>query len=153
MNRITAIIDTEILMLETEMEHTDKHVINTETLKNRVMLHINFDGENDETKYCTKVGFGQVIQSRLFNNGYRSVRTGLFVNVDRCESISYLNEIVKNADASETTKAMVKERLKKIRDTKLSGQIEFDISGNIINGLTNPLSEDEFMEMLRADAV
>lgn len=153
MNRLSNIIDEEIMLIEAEMEYAKKHVMKTDTLKERVLLHVHFDGKNDETKYVQKVGFGQVIQSRLYANGYRSIRMGLFVNLDRCEDIVYLQTLLKNADLAAEDKAMVRDRIKQLRDTKMTGQIEFDINGSVIKGLISPITEQELMDMLEADAV
>lgn len=153
MTRLTAIIDEEILILENELKETDNHVIKTATLKDRVMRHIQFDGKNEETQYCAKVGFSQTIQMRLWVKGYRSLRTGFFINLDNCENVPYLQELLANADLAVSERERVKDRIKSLRDKKLSGQIEFDIAGNVINGLTNPLTESELMELILDDAI
>lgn len=153
MKNISFVVDFSIGSIESEMESGGKHVIKTETIKNRVLSRVEIGGINDDSDYLTDVGLAQIIQQRLYYRGYRSVRTGKFVNLDRCEDIDYLQQMLENADISAQEKICVAKRIKKIRDEKLSGQIEFTIDGSILSGLHVPLSEEEFIEKLEKDAI
>ena len=148
-NRVTEIISIEIELIESEMEQFDKHVIRTATLKDRCMNHLDFDCGNDETEYCTTVGFSQVIQSQLYNHGYRSVRRGLFVNLERCESLPYLQAMEDNEDLDVKTKQIVLAKIKERKD----GQSRMKFDGAEFVGYIEMPNEEDFIEMLEADAV
>lgn len=153
MKNVSFIVDMVISGIEDEMFASGKHVIRTDTIRQRSMVSIRVDAGNDDTKYLAEIGFGQVVQSRLYSRGYRSVRCGMFVNVDRCEDIDYLQELLKNADINMADKERVRDRIKKLRDSKILGQIYFDIDGDIISGLVVPISEEELIGKLEEDAV
>lgn len=146
MKYITNIVDHEIELLEISMEHQEKHLISTDTLKERCLAHIDIDTGNDDTEWLSKIGFGQVIQSRLYAHGYRSVRTGFFVNFDKVTDIEYLAALLANAETNVLEKEMIKEQIKK----KCDGQ-------GFLNPETMevvmPMNEEEFMQKIMADAV
>ena len=146
---VTFVIDQEIDLIETLMAQNDKHMISTETLKNRTLLHIVLMSGNDDTEWLADVGLGQAIQSRLWAHGYRSVRRGYFVNLDTCEDVNYLVALYDNADINVSERVMVRERIKKIRNQRCDGQLSFDANGKIII----PITEEEFMSRIIADAV
>ncbi len=152
MNRVSEIVDIEITLIEEEMQRLGRHVIRTETVRERALRHIYFDGENEETKYCTRIGFGQVIQSRLQTRGYRSIREGRFVNAAKCDSIPYLTELLRHAKLTADEKAAVAKRISVLRHTKMTGQEVFDTSGLDLEIIIPP-NEKEFTEMVEADAV
>lgn len=149
-NRVTEIISVEIELIESELERFGKHVIRTATLKDRCMNHLFFECGNDETEYCTTVGFAQAIQSQLYNHGYRSVRRGMFVNLERCESLQYLQAMEDNEDLDIKTKQIVLAKIKELKDGQ--SKMKFDKNGNFVEYIEMP-NEDDFMEMLEADAV
>lgn len=149
-NRVTEIISVEIELIESELERFDKHIIRTATLKDRCMSYLVFDCGNDETEYCTAVGFAQAIQSQLYNHGYRSIRRGMFANLDRCENAVYLQAMVDNEDVDIKSKQIVLAKLKELRDGQ--SKMKFDENGNFVEYVEMP-NEDDFMEMLEADAV
>ena len=153
MKNISFVVDFSIGSIESEMEASGKHVIKTETIKSRVLSRVEIGGINDDSDYLTDVGLAQIIQQRLYNRGYRSVRTGKFVNLDRCEDIDYLQQMLDNANISTQEKICVAKSIKQTRDDKLTGQIEFTIDGSILSGLHVPLSEEEFIEKLEKDAI
>ena len=93
----------------------------------------------------------QVIQSRLFSRGYRSIRTGLFINIDTCTNIEYLRIILNNAEQTAEDKAKVAARLK----TLLDGQsgMKFDPETMDFLGWQEKPTEESFMMDLEADAI
>ena len=153
MKPISRLIDETITRIENIMIDSDKHVIKTESIKARVSAKTKIHGINENSTYLAGIGLGQVIQSRLNERGYRSVRCGMFVNIDNCDDIDYLNKIVENADQTAETRSRARARIKALRDKKLTGQLEFDIHGNVINGIRDTMTEEELLEKLEADAV
>lgn len=131
------------------MAEANKHVIRTGTVKTRSMAHLFFDGQNEETKECTEIGFDQKIHARLYARNYRSVRTGLFINLDRCESVIRLEELLKNADTSLEDKKTIWKRIK----DKLDGQMEMSFDGPDLIGYEETMTEEEFVADLEADAI
>lgn len=145
----TEIVDLSLAYLESELFKKGKHVINTDTLKEMVLRHVQIDAGNDETKRLADIGLGQVIQQRLYNAGYRSIRLSLFVNLDRCVDIEYLGELLRSADIAVEEKEKVRTRIRELRNSRLDGQLRFDEDLQVIV----PINEDEFMERLLADAI
>ena len=148
MKNISAIIDREITIIESEMLRYGRHAIKTETLKNRVLNHISLESDDEDEQWLKEVGFGQAIQMRLHARGYRSVQIGYFVNLDRCDSIPYLVQMLHNQDADVRDRsaiaAIIKDALK-----NYDAQVTFDSDGKIYV----PITRDELNEMLEADAV
>lgn len=153
MRNPSIVVDRIINVLEAKMAQEDKHIIKTDTIKRIALGEVVISGNNEDTEWLASVGFGQVIQSRLQKRGYRSVRKGRFVCLNNCEDVEYLHQLLQAADISVEEKDDIRNKIRKIRDAKLSGQIRFDFDGNIISGLFIPLSEEELMEKLEADAV
>lgn len=153
MKNISIIVGGIISDIEVALESKGKHIIKTKTIRERTLGCVEIKGVNDDSDYLADVGLGQVIQSQLYTKGYRSVRNGFFVNLDRCEDIEYLQKLLENADTTANDKIMIRNRIKSLRDKKLSGQIEFDIIGNVVNGLNIPMNESEFMERLEGDSL
>lgn len=149
-NRVTEIISIEIELIESEMERFGKHVIRTATLKDRCMNHLILECGNDETQYLTDIGFGQAIQSGLYTHGYRSVRRGMFVNLERCESLPYLQAMEDNEDLDVKTKQIVLAKIKALKDGQ--SKMKFDTEGNFIEYVEMP-NENDFIDMLEADAI
>ena len=135
--------------IELQMAETNKHVIRVNTVKARAMEHIVFDGQNEDTKKCTEVGFDQMVHSRLNEHGYRSVRTGRFINLERCDSVIRLEELLKNADTNIEDKKKIWKRIK----DKLDGQMKMSFDGAVLVGYEETMTEEEFLADLEADAV
>lgn len=148
-SNVTTVIDVIIDGIELQMAENNKHVIRTETIKNRAMEYLFFDGQNEETRKCTEIGFDQMVHSRLNERGYRSVRTGRFINLERCDSVIRLEELLKNADTSVEDKKKIWKRIK----DKLDGQMKMSFDGADLVGYEETMTEEEFLADLEADAV
>ena len=111
---ITAITDFELKALETKMLSDDKHLISTYTLRKRIEDQFDLSDESRDREYLMAIGLGQIIQSRLYANGYRSVRMGYFVNLDKCENVPYLYALLQNEDILVKEKAAVKKKIARI---------------------------------------
>lgn len=146
MKNVTQIIDIEIELMEGILATQGKHLISTDTLKRRCIDHFVIDTGNADTEYLASIGFAQAMQSRLYAHGYRSVRKGYFINFDRCEDINYLIAMYNNEDGDIRDKQKMLKQIK----AKLDPQIKFtDINCELII----PMTEEEFMEKIMADAV
>ena len=140
------IFDQEIVFIEIEMEQLNKHLISTETLMQRALPHFDIDAGTDSTEYFTDVGVRQVMQSRLYAHGYRSVRRGYFVNLDRCDSLEYLQALLGNSELDVENREKVMRKIKEKRDAQTS----MDFATGTIHV---PMTEEEFMREIEADAV
>lgn len=149
MNPIYQVAIAQVARIEALHESTGRHLIRTETIKEAVRERIDIGGVNEESDYLIDVGIGQVVQSVLYSKGYRSVQTGYFVNLDKCENPFYLTNLLNNAEVEEKAKIGIKQRIDAIRHTYCDGQYRFDANGDLIQ----PLTEEEFNEMLRRDAI
>ncbi|MBR3320750.1 MAG: hypothetical protein IKG04_02270 [Exiguobacterium sp.] len=149
-SRISKIVDLVIDGIEIQLMESNKHVIRIETVKNRAMEYIEFDAKNDDTVQCVKIGFDQIVHIRLHDYGYRSVRTGMFINLDDCDNIKRLKELFDSADTSVADKQKVMMRIKK----KLDGQMvmQFDEEGHCTDYIET-MTEEEFVADLEADAI
>ena len=148
MKNISAIIDTEILLLESELEQSDRHGIKTETLKNRVLKHVNIESEDEDREYLLSVGFGQAIQMRLHAHGYRSVLYGHFIKLDGCKNVPFLIQMLNNQDSDIKDRSAVASHLKDLIKT-YDAQCNFEMNGKY----NVPIPRDELMEMLEADCI
>lgn len=154
MKPISAKIDSVITTLEAVMLSTDKHVIKADSIKQRVLNSTIIVGVNDDSTYLAGVGLSKMIQSRLWERGYRCVQSGMFVNIDNCDDIDYLNQIVENAETNEETRARAKDRVKALRDAcEQLAQTSFILDGNKYIGIKVPPTPEELLEKLEADAV
>ena len=152
MRHITRIVKDAIAGIEMEMATGRKHAIKTETIKRRCNLKYPISGE-DDFSYLATVGLAQIIQSQLYERGYRSVRTGIFVNFNSCNDPHYLNAMLENADGLEQEKVMSKKKLIGEFKKKKDPQISFYFDDQGIPHLKVPMTEEEFLEKLEADAV
>ena len=148
MKNISAIIDTEILLLESELEQSDKHGIKTETLKKRVLKHVNIESEDEDREYLLGVGFGQAIQMRLHAHGYRSVLYGHFIKLDECKNIPFLVQMLNNQDSDIKDRSKIASRIK-----ELIKAYDAQCSFGMDNKYNVPIPRDELMEMLEADCI
>ena len=147
--RISTIIDQIIDNIEIQLEAKNKHVIKTDTVKERALEHINLECGNDDTRRCAEIGFDQIVHNRLYQYGYRSIRMGLFINLDSCDNIQRLQELLNSADSSVQDKQKIWLKIKKQRD----GQIEMQFNGAEHTGYIETMTEEEFIDDLLADAI
>lgn len=148
MKDISKIVDQEIRLLESSLDIRHRHVMKTETIRQRVLQYFD-SAEAIINAQLESEGLTQVIQRRLHANGYRSVRKGYFVNLERCFDIPYLNALQQNADITAAERELAAERIRKIREERLDGQLYFDKNMDIYV----PMNESEFMVRLERDAV
>lgn len=146
MRNESLVFDQEITYLEIEMDDARKHLISTETLRNRAIPHFDIATDSETADYFVDVGIGQVMQSRLHARGYRSVRRGYFVNLDRCDSLEYLTALLGNSELDIESREKVMKKIKEKRD----GQTSIDFATGTIHV---PMTEEEFMREIEADAV
>lgn len=148
-SRISKIVDMVIDNVEIQLTESNKHVIRVETVKNRAMVHIDLGGINEDSDRCIEVGFDQIVHNRLYNYGYRSVRTGMFINLDACESIPRLKALLDSEDATIADKQKVWAKIKK----QLDGQMRMQFEGSELASYVETMTEEEFLADLEADAV
>lgn len=154
MTNVTYVIDAMISMAEAEMAERDKHLISVERLRQRVRRRLPLDARGDDSVYCMDTGLNFLISQRLYAKGYRSVRSGFHVNLDRCFDVDYLVKLSDNADLAAEEKAYVSERIRAIKETRCDGQYVLDIDENgTIVGTVETMNEEEFMEKVVSDAV
>lgn len=154
--RVTQLIDLEISVLEAALEESNKHVIRSETLRKRVLLHIDISNEDKDIEAMTRTGFSQAVEQRLYRAGYRSVKVGYFVNLEKCENIVYLNELLRNADVRIEDKARIKDRIREIRDAigkKADGQGRMILNGTDLVGIEFSPTKEEITAFLNGDSV
>lgn len=148
--RISQVIDEVIDNIELQMEQENKHVIKIETVKARAMEFIIFDCQNEDTRKCTEIGFDQMVHVRLNQYGYRSVRTGMFINLDRETGLQRLKALLDSADTTATDKALVADRIRR----KFDGQMKMDFGEDgALLGYKETMTEEEFVADLEADAI
>ena len=116
MRNITIFVEEAINELERQIAETGKHVIKTESIKDLVNPRIIISGANDDSTYLAEIGFGQVIQSRLYEHGYRSLGKGYFVNLNSCRDVHYLMMLYDNADTSVADKVRIRKLIKEHRE-------------------------------------
>lgn len=147
--RISTIIDQIIDDIEIQLETENKHVIKVDTIKDRALEHITIDCNNEDSQRCAEIGFDQVVHGRLYQYGYRSIRMGLFVNLDSCDNVKRLRELLNSADSSLQDKQKIWMKIKK----QLDGQIEMQFDGAEHMGYVETMTEEEFIDDLLADAI
>ena len=149
-SRISKVVDAVIDGIEIQLKEENKHVIRIDTVKERSLVHIVFDGNNEDTKKCIEIGFDQIVHSRLHEYGYRSVRTGMFISLDDCDNIKRLKELLDSADVSTKEKQLVWAQIKKKFDGQMA--MQFGEDGEHA-GYVETMTEEEFIEDLEADAI
>ena len=152
MKNITKIVKDAISEIEFEMTRDKKHAIRTDTIKQRCNMKFPIEGE-DDFSYLATVGLAQVIQGQLYERGYRSVRVGMFVNFDSCNDPHYLAAMLDNAELLEDEKIGKRRDLIEAFKKKKDPQISFYFDADGIPHLKVPMTEEEFLEKLKADAV
>lgn len=149
MRNITIFVEEAINELERQIAETGKHVIKTESIKDLVNPRIIISGANDDSTYLAEIGFGQVIQSRLYEHGYRSLGKGYFVNLNSCRDVHYLMMLYDNADTSVADKV----RIRKLIREQCDGQGVYIFDGVEPIGTRFNMTEEEFYDQVKADAV
>ena len=149
MNNVWRVAIKQIEIAEQLMEGQGKHLIRTDSIRERIKDRMNLAGVDDDSDYLVDVGIGQVIQSVLYSRDYRSVQTGYFVNLAKCDNPTYLNRLLANAETAEDAKTRIRMRIKELREQACDQQYRFDINGNIIK----PMTPEEFDRMLEEDAI
>ena len=148
-SRLSTIIDQIIDDIEIQLNADNKHVNKLDTGKERALEFITIDCNNDDAQKCAEIGFDQIVHGRLYQYGYRSVRMGLFINLDSCDNIKRLQELLNSADASLQDKQKIWQKIKK----QLDGQIEMQFDGAEHTGYIETMTEEEFINDLLADAI
>ena len=148
-SRVSTIIDQIIDDIEIQLERDSKHVIKVDTIKDRASEFITIDCNNDDSQRCAEIGFDQVVHNRLYQYGYRSIRMGLFINLDSCDNVQRLRELLNSADSSLQDKQKIWMKIKK----QLDGQIEMQFDGSEHTGYVETMTEEEFIDDLLADAI
>lgn len=151
MKDYTHIIDAVIDGMELEAAKKNKHVLKTETIRYRVLLHIDTQTGDEWKDDFIRIGLQQVIQSRLYVRGYRSIQTGYFVKVSTCQNIAYLKIASENADDNAKTKAGIAGMIKALLNSL--AQIEMKFNGVNFDDYIIPETSETLMEEIEADAL
>jgi len=124
----------------------NKHVIRTETMKNRILGHSDIVTSDTNTRYLAEIGIQQVIQSVLNSNGFYSVANGFFVSLNECKNLVRLKIMLRNANRREESAEGTKDTMEAItfRQLKMEG-LELE--------LVEEPAFDELIEDLEADAI
>lgn len=152
MNKVWYVVGTVIDRLTEELEASGRHAIKTATIRARCASYIDLSCDSEDAEYLAGIGFGQIIQSCLNNRGFRSIREGMFINLDKCTDIEYLTALYKNAEISAEERIVIRDRISALAQ-KHDGQSSLIIEGNKILGIREGMTEEEFMRRLEADAV
>lgn len=115
------VVDTIINLLESQMRHEKKHLLKTDTIIRLVAFRIDLSDELPEREELLAIGIKQVIQGRLYAHGYFSIQTGYFVNIEQCENLFYLQNIIDNKDSTIESKVKARNRIKVLKG--LDGQM------------------------------
>lgn len=151
MKDYTHIIDAVIDSMELEAAEKDKHVLKTETIWNRTLLHIDTETGDEWKDDFIRLGLQQVIQSRLYVRGYRSIQTGYFVKVSTCQNIGYLKIASENADGNAKIKAGIAGMIRELLNSL--AQIEMKFAGADFEDYIIPETSETLMEEIEADSV
>ena len=139
------VVDTIINLLESQMRHEKKHLLKTDTIIRLVAFRIDLSDELPEREELLAIGIKQVIQGRLYAHGYFSIQTGYFVNIEQCENLFYLQNIIDNKDSTIESKVKARNRIKVLKG--LDGQMV------LVPDQTNAVwpQETKTVEELQAD--
>ena len=139
------VVDTIINLLESQMRREKKHLLKTDTIIRLVTSHIDLSDELPEREELLAIGIKQVIQGRLYAHGYFSIQTGYFVNIEQCENLFYLQNIIDNKDSTIESKVKARNRIKVLKG--LDGQMV------LVPDQTNAVwpQETKTVEELQAD--
>jgi len=152
MREITRAVENAIQVLEAKADREKKHVIKTGSIRLFIPRQLVDDwvGQDTDTAYLANCGLAQVIQSRLYEHGYRSLGNGYFVKLDICDNPEYLTELYNNADVSVKDKVAIRRRIKE----RCDGQSEaiFSEDGQFI-GYKFSKTQEEFYACVEGDSV
>lgn len=148
-SHISEVVDLAIDMLEDRMVTEGRHILKTKSVRAFIENHIDADPQTEDEKILYATGLSQVIEQRLFKRGYRSVRKGRFSNLDECEDVLYLQEMLKNALENSGTKDDSVQRIR----AKLDGQMKMIPDSDGTLNIIDTMTEEEFVARLEADAV
>lgn len=152
MREIVRAVENAIQVLEAKADREGKHVIKTGSIRKHIPNRLVSDwiGLDTETAYLAKCGLTQVVQSRLYEHGYRSLGDGFFVKLDTCSNPEYLVELYNNADTSVQEKIAIRRRIKEQCDGQ--GAMIWANDGSLI-GYEFAKTQEEFYACVKADAV
>ena len=152
MREIVRAAENALLVLEAKADREGKHVIRTSSIKALIPGHLVSDwiGQDTETAYLAKCGLAQVIQSRLYEHGYRSLGGGYFVKLDICSNPEYLVELYNSADTSVRDKITIRRRIKERCDGQYTAVFSDD--GQFVRYEFN-MTQEEFFVCVEDDAV
>ena len=134
-------------MLKHEMARSGKHVIRTETLKNRIRPHVEITTDDANEKYLMEGGLAQTVQSVLWQDGWRSVKDGYFVSLEECENLVRLKQMLRNANTRKDQAEKAYENVKSVECRQLV------IAGIECDELIEEPSEEDLIAELEADAI
>ena len=145
------VVDSIINMLEGRMRHEKKHLLKTDTIIRLVTLHIDLSDEQPEREELLAIGIKQVIQGRLYAHGYFSIQTGYFVNIEQCENLFYLQNIIDSKDSTIESKVKARNRIKEIKG--MPGQLIMVPDENNCLQTTANKTTEELQADIEADAI
>jgi len=145
------VVDAIINILEHRMRHEKKHLLKTDTILQHVSTHINLSDDLPEREELLIIGIKQVIQGRLYAHGYFSIQTGYFVNIEQCENLVYLQNIIDNKDSTIESKVKARNRIKEIKG--MPGQLVMVPDENNCLQTTANKTAEELQTDIEADAV
>lgn len=152
MRDIVRAVEEAVQTLEAKADREEKHVIKTASIKGLIPSGLTSDwmGQDTETAYLAKCGLAQVIQSRLYEHGYRSLGDGYFVKLDSCSNPEYLVELYNNADTSVKDKIRIRRMIKEHCDGQ--GMVIWAADGSFV-GYEFTKTQEEFYACVEDDAV
>lgn len=136
------------------MNLQNKGVIRTSTLRRMVEEYrgVDISDKNEIREYLMSAGLGQVIQKRLQERDYRSVKEGLFVNLEKCDNLHFLKQLFENEDLLIKDKEKVQRRIESIIKKHTDQQGYFDLSSPDLYVKFN-ITEEELIAELEANAI
>jgi hypothetical protein len=149
-NKIWNVVIERFNACESMLEDTGKHLISTKTIREQTLARLDLGGINEESEYLIDIGLTQVIQGVLFYHGYRSVGRGYFINLEKCNDPVYLQRLYNRAETSAEAKEAIRIKIEVLKVKYTNPQLVF---GGIECKIREPMTEAEFEEMIREDAV
>ena len=140
-----------INLLETQMCGKKKHLLKTDTIFKSVSMHLDLSDDVPEREELLEIGIRQVIQSRLYAHGYFSIQTGYFVNIEECNNLFYLQNIIDNKDTTIDMKVKARNRIKELKG--YAGQMVLVPDENNDLHWEETRTKEEIVADLEADAV
>lgn len=151
-NTISIITDACLDVIEARMNEQQKGVIRTKTLRKMILRRkgVEITDDNPISEYLKKTGLGQVMEQRLKARDYRSVRKGLFVNLEKCSNLHFLNALLENEELLIKDKEAVKRRISKVIKKNTDPQGYFDSPDMEVKF---NITEEELIAELEANAI